>query len=129
MDLVIRLPIVLQRKIKMYYLSYGTNACNIIKYIIQNHPIKLNPIQPSMKINSDTTLWDMVVYNHECVKCNVQHGKIPYALLELELVSLYNNNLIMDETLMDENAKQYFIQFLMSMLKSRFTEKYKSLLC
>ena len=110
-----RLPWHLQNKIKMYYLSYGTEVCHSIKEIINNDKY--------MKNNPDTTLWYLFIRKHGYIKCRIRDdAKIPDAYYELQ-VSLYD----MPNTL-EDSIKEYFTRYISEKMQCRFIEKYNSLL-
>ena len=116
MDLFVRLPLVLQKKIEIYYLSYGTGSSRIITNLIKNSRIMKNN-------NSDKTLWNLFVYNHGYVKCRITEGvDIPTALYELELKILHMT------TTLEDDLRQYLINHLTSKLECRVFSKYYSLL-
>ena len=115
MDLFVRLPLALQKKIEIYYLSYGTASSRIITNLIKN--------SRTIKNNSDKTLWNVFVYNHGYVKCRITEGVlIPTALYELELKILQTSNTLEDD------LKHYLINHLTSKLECRMISKYHSLL-
>jgi hypothetical protein len=115
MDLFVRLPLVLRKKIEIYYLSYGTGSSRIIADLIKNSRI--------MKHNSDKTLWNLFVYNHGYVKCRITEGVVvPSALYELELKILHMT------TTLEDDLRQYLINHLTSKLECRVFSKYYSLL-
>ena len=108
------LPLFLQTKIRVYYLSYGTSISSIFKYIIQNNKL--------IRDNPDMTLWNVIIHHHGYVKCRIfDTARIPTAFQELELIRIRNS------TKMDNDLKQYLIQHLTTNLKRIFETKYESL--
>jgi hypothetical protein len=100
-----RLPLILQDKIKLYYLSYGTNVCRILKRVI------------TMPKTPDETLWNVFIRNHGYLKCKIVYNCIiPDAFYELELVLLKNRP--------TDDLKEYMIRYMTEKLQHRFIRKY-----
>ena len=109
------LPRYLQNKIKIYYLSYGTNECRIVKKILNNDKY--------MKNNLDTTLWYLFIRKHGYLKCRIRDDvKIPSVYYELQLI-LYDK-----PNTLEDSIKDYFRQYISEKMQCRFIQKYESLL-
>ena len=109
-----RLPWHLQNKIKIYYLSYGTDICNSVKKILNNKYMKIDP---------DATLWYLYIRKHGYIKCRIRDdSKIPTAYYELQVV-LYDK-----PNTLEDSIKDYFRHYISEKIKHRFIEKYNSLL-
>ena len=113
-QLFVSLPRALQFKIRIYYLSYGTNTCSVIKQVLHNNQYLCD--------NPEMTLWNFFVYNHGYVRCkDLYKHPILSVSHELELARISTSG-------MDDYLKQYLEQHTMHMIESLFIRKYESLL-
>lgn len=110
-----RLPVIIQDKIKLYYLSYGTNVCRILKGVINTQK------------RPDETLWNMAIRHHGYLKCViVDNCIIPDAFYELELILLDRRSRLPRNDL-NQYVIEYMIRYMNEKMQHRFIRKYKSL--
>jgi hypothetical protein len=109
-----RLPLILQDKIKLYYLSYGTNVCRILKGVINTQK------------RPDETLWNMVIRHHGYLKCRIVYNCIiPDAFYELELILLDRRRRLLRN--LDQPTIEYMIRYMSEKLQHRIIRRHNSL--